>query len=146
MNKLFVNVAKTKVMIFSRGKVRRFPVFKFGDEVIEVTESYKYLGTTFNFNGKFVQNLKSLAAVANKAMFALLQKGRNKLDIDTMLHLFDAMVVPILLYGCEVWGNSKTEIIERIHLRFCKILLKLNKCTPSLMVYGELGRYPYMCI
>ena len=33
-------------------------------------------------------------------------------------------------------------LIERLHLRFCKLLLRVNKSTASNMVYGELGRFP----
>ena len=46
------------------------------------------------------------------------------------------------MYGCEVCGFSKNEIIERVHLRFCKLLLNFKTSTPSCMVYGELCRYP----
>ena len=59
-----------------------------------------------------------------------------------MLELFDKSVVPILLYGCEVWGFENIDIIERIHLKFCKIILNVKKSTANYMVYGELGRYP----
>jgi hypothetical protein len=52
------------------------------------------------------------------------------------------MVKPILLYGCEVWGFSNNDIIEKVHLKFCKLLLHLKSSTPSYMIYGELGRYP----
>ena len=52
------------------------------------------------------------------------------------------MVTSVMLYGCEIWGFCNFEILERLHLRFCKILLKLKKSTPNVMVYGELGRYP----
>ena len=36
------------------------------------------------------------------------------------------------------------DIIERIHLKFCKIILNVKKSTANYMVYGELaiGRYP----
>jgi hypothetical protein len=51
------------------------------------------------------------------------------------------MVKPILLYGCEVWGFSNNDIIEKVHLKFCQLLLHLNSSTPSYMIYGELGRY-----
>ena len=44
--------------------------------------------------------------------------------------------------GCDVWGFGKHEVLGRVHLKFCKILLKLKFSTPNLMVYGELGRYP----
>ena len=52
------------------------------------------------------------------------------------------MVKPVLLYGCELWGYGNCDIIERVHLKFCKMLLHMKSSTPSFMVYGELGRYP----
>jgi hypothetical protein len=52
------------------------------------------------------------------------------------------MVKPILLYGCEVWGFSNNDMIEDVHLKFCKLLLHLKSSTPSYMIYGDLGRYP----
>jgi hypothetical protein len=52
------------------------------------------------------------------------------------------MVNPILLYGCELWGLSNCDIIERVHLKYCKLLLNLKSSTPNSMIYGKLGRYP----
>ena len=66
----------------------------------------------------------------------------NKLSIKCLLYLFDKMIKPILLYVCKVWGFSNNDILEKIHLKFCKILLNLKTSTPSCMVHGELGRYP----
>jgi hypothetical protein len=76
-------------------------------------------------------------------MYEVLKMGRfYKLSVKIQLDLFDKMIKPILLYGCEVWGFGKNEVLERVHLKFCKILLKLKSSTPNYMVYGELGRYP----
>jgi hypothetical protein len=53
------------------------------------------------------------------------------------------MVKPILLYGSEIWGFSKNiQCLEKVQLRFCKLLLKLKTSTPSYMIYGELGLFP----
>ena len=52
------------------------------------------------------------------------------------------MVKPMILYGCEIWGFGNNEIIERLHLKFCKLLLHLKTSTPDNMVYVELRRYP----
>ena len=52
------------------------------------------------------------------------------------------MVKPIILYACEVWGYGNNEILERVQLKFCKLLLKSKATTPSSKIYGELGRYP----
>ena len=50
------------------------------------------------------------------------------------------MILPILNYGGEVWGFSKANVIERVHLQFCKRLLGVKKTTQNDFVYGELGR------
>ena len=66
----------------------------------------------------------------------------RNLTIECQLDLFDKMVKPVLLYGCEVWGTGNNDVIERVQLKFCKLLLGLKSSTPSYMIYGELGRYP----
>jgi hypothetical protein len=76
-------------------------------------------------------------------MYEVLRKGRiHNLSIKYLLDLLDKIVKPILLYGCEIWGFGKNDIIERVHLKFCKLVLHLKVSTPNFMVYGELGRYP----
>jgi hypothetical protein len=47
-----------------------------------------------------------------------------------------------MLYECETWGFGNNEIIDRRHLKFCKLLLHLKTSTPDYMVYGELERRP----
>ena len=37
-------------MIFSRGKVRKYQNFVFGDSILDVTYEYVYLGVNFNYN------------------------------------------------------------------------------------------------
>ena len=63
-----------------------------------------------------------------------------------MFRYIDVMVIPIILYGCEIWGFSNWNLIEKLHLKFCKIILKVKRSTSSNMVYGELGRLPLTCI
>ena len=58
------------------------------------------------------------------------------------MKLFDSLASPILLYTSEVWGFENKESIEKVHLQFCKNVLKVRSTTPNYMVYGELGRYP----
>ena len=41
-----------------------------------------------------------------------------------------------------VLAISNNNILEKIHLKFCKIILHLKATTPNCMLYRELGRYP----
>jgi hypothetical protein len=128
-------------MIFSRGKLRRYEQFKYGGTDIETVQQFRYLGIEFNYNGKFQIAMKQLFQQSQRAMFSILAKSRKLgLPIDIQLQMFDHIVTPILLYGVEAWGHENTGIIEKLHLRFCRILLNANKNTAKCMIYGELGR------
>ena len=58
MFKLSVNSTKTKIIVFSRGKVRRIPTFHYGCDVVEVVSDYVYLGITMNYNNKFEKAIR----------------------------------------------------------------------------------------
>jgi hypothetical protein len=64
------------------------------------------------------------------------------LPVDLVIDLFDKTVLPILTYGCELWGFEMNDIITRLQLKFYKFVLKLRLSTPTLMVFGETGKYP----
>lgn len=141
--KLSVNEDKTKVMIFRKRKSKVSYNFKFDGNVLEIVDHFKYLGVTFKYNSNFDINKKELKQKAQRAMFSLLSKGRRlKLPIDIQLELFDRTITPILTYGSEVWGYENTDILESVHMKFCKFLLNVKQSTPNCMIYAELGRYP----
>ena len=48
----------------------------------------------------------------------------------------------MLTYGSEIWRYENIDILEKVHVKFCKLLLNLKTSTPNFMLYGELGRYP----
>ena len=76
-------------------------------------------------------------------MFSLLRKIKClNLPFDVQIDLFNKIVKPVLLYGCEIWGFGKLDIIERVQLRFYKYIFNLKTSTPSVMIYGELGILP----
>ena len=80
---------------------------------------------------------------ARKALFGFYRKNRNlELHIDCQLKLFDNTIVPILTYGCEIWGYGDLTTIETVYTGFMKYFLNVKKCTPHSMLYGELGRFP----
>ena len=86
---------------------------------------------TIQFDLKLSRKKKNLA-VSSLAIFL----------IDVHLKWFDSLVEPIILYGSEVWGFENIQIMERIHLKFCKRISNVRLSTPNYMVYGELVRYP----
>ena len=141
--KLEVNLSKTKVVIFSKKKVKEKPVFTYNCENIVVVDDFVYLGVTFTHNGSFAKHKSSLLEQGRKAMFSVLKKiKRLNIPVDIQLQMFECMVTPMLLYGSEVYGYEKSDIIESLFLQFFKIILCFKKSTSTAVLYSELGRYP----
>ena len=140
---LNINISKTKVMVFSRGKIRNLPDLFFNGEKIDITWDYKYLGVVFNYNNKFNKAIKAQYTSAMRAMFALIRKARQlDLPLDIQLDLFDKCVLPVLLYGSEIWAFENLSLCEKLQLKFLKIVLNIKQSTTTCMVLGEVGKFP----
>ena len=104
--KLSINLKKTKILVFNKlGRVFNLRI-PFGGQVIEPCSRYDYLGTIFTPNGSFSPGRKSPYINASRVMFSFLSEinlraGAQPLSIQK---LFGALVRPILIYNCEVWG------------------------------------------
>ena len=52
------------------------------------------------------------------------------------------MILPILLYGSEIWGFKYSDKIEQVQHVFYKKMLGVSSNTVNEAALGELGRYP----
>lgn len=136
-----INVNKSKIMIF--GRHRKQTKFYINEIEIEKVNEFKYLGITFSKNRKFTQTIKENITKGKRAMYSIFSKAKcNGLSISCQIHLFKVIVLPILLYGCEVWGFENLKLLEKVQLEFCRILLKLNRSTSKYFLLGETGLLP----
>lgn len=156
-----VNLKKTCIMTFCKnGKVSNVKYWYNDIEVKHVT-TYKYLGILFSATGNFSPCKVDLYRRASKANFKLCKYFNNlNINVRTMLHLFDNMVKPVLLYGSEIWSTINTNSTkinkdnfslfscfddmpcEKLHLKFMKFAVGVHKKACNDGVYGELGRFP----
>ena len=84
-----------------------------------------------------------MVAQAKKSLTLLNIRVRNlNIPIDLQLKLFESTIVPILIYGSEIWGFGNNQIIEQVQLNALRDILRVRKSTPLSMIYGELGIYP----
>ena len=85
---LTVNTSKTQIMVFSRGKVKGYPISSYGDDIIEVVSDYVYLCVTMNYNNEFVKTMTKQLDQGRKAQFSRLIKCRKlELPIDIQYKL-----------------------------------------------------------
>ena len=104
---------------------------------LEVVDNYTYLGTVSNYNGSFFENInKQIPRVKKHIMLYCLR------FVDLWLELFDQLVLPVLTYGCEVWGFNNISQINVIQRKFIKSILPLNSNTTNSLICGETCTLP----
>lgn len=158
---LNINVKKTKALIFNKAGRHIKQNLLFNGNKIECVSEYKYLGIIFCASGSFSVAQRELY---NKGLKAYYKLRRDFFSfgpsIKNSLHIFDHTIKPILMYGSEVWGyfnpnaaRFKKEdmtidqihlnlLSEKLHIKFCKYILGVNKKATNLAVLSELGRFP----
>ena len=102
-NSLTVNTTKTKVMSFKTsrsGTYRKLNVM-YGEEILE--------------SGEIHSSEAPLLQKARRAQFKMSHLSAS-LPLETVLWLYQRMVDPILLHGCEVWSvigiGEKVQLLE----------------------------------
>ena len=164
---LEINIGKTKVIIFNPPRSKTIPIqFLLGSQPIKNTDTYCYLGIMFHKNGTFTTANAELRAKALRALYSL--KGsimKDSLSHRSLVMLFDSLIKPILLYGCQILvPYSKTvkylsklndqsdptqalkyisqDHYEKFHLKFLKWTLSVHSKASNIGCWGETGRYP----
>ena len=163
---LGVNIDKSKVLVFTKKRTPKLNITISG-KVLGQVEEFIYLGVNFNKTGNFAKTSEYMRIKAQKALFSLTRSLIYKpIPISTMLKIFDKTIMPILLYGSDVWGTfslkykniySENQMlvpekaylsleVEKLCLKFFKQLIGVHRNTTSIAVLSELGRFPCQII
>lgn len=104
--RLSINKSKTKVMCVSD---QTNPYFHIDNCQLEIVTEFKYLGILMDNKGTNLTTQSDLYKRALKVYFKILNCLNPLPSVKTLLHLFDHMIKPILLYNCEIWSNINLE-------------------------------------
>lgn len=143
--KLEVNIEKTKIIVFRKGGfLGKNEQWYFNGRKLEVVNEYCYLGFVFTTMLSYNIGTNHLVNKGKRAVFNLcrLFQQLKEMSKDAYFKIFDSKVQSILLYSSEIWGISRLESIEKVHLAACKHFLGVPSRTPNQMIYSELGRFP----
>ena len=148
--RLQVSIKKTEVLVFQQRKptLASLPTSHYERKALKKVHQFKYLGLTLETQGGFREAIAQLCACARRAAFAVqLRCCRQGISsLDCILKLFNAKVLPILSYGCEVWfGNCcKDETkrrwagaAEQVHKDFLRGILGVSRRAPTAAVLAE---------
>lgn len=138
-NDLVINRSKTKIMKFRRGgSIAKTDIFLCNEERLEIVNSFRYLGLTFQVTGRvFTKHIEERIVAATKAIVGL--KRLKMLSIKTALELFKIKIAPIATYALEhIWQHltyTNIKTLDKIKATYLKKALCVSKFTQNRLVY-----------
>ena len=77
---------------------------------METVSDFIFLGSKITADGDCSHEIKRHLLLGRKVMTNLdnILKSRD-ITLPTKVHLVKAMVLPVVMYGCESWNINKTE-------------------------------------
>lgn len=149
--RLSVNSNKTKAIIFHRPQQKvQLSCLKYKGQELEQVTSFMYLGMRLHSSEAFLNASIPRIESAERAVLALRSRcaALKLYDPVVLCQLFDALIMPVIMYGVEVWGaqlgSPAMRKVEAVELAFLRRLLGVRTGTPSFVVRAELGRYPLL--
>ena len=102
---LKLNIQKTKIMASS-------PItsWQIGGETVETVADFIFLGSKITADGDCSHDIKRLLLLGRKVMTNLgsILKSRD-ITLSIKVYLVEAVVFPVVMYGCESWTIKKAE-------------------------------------
>jgi hypothetical protein len=157
-NALTVNLKKCEAVIFNR-RYWRMPRTRvnYAGASMDLKPTFVYLGMLFDQENGTQGGLARMLGRARPAMFGMLRRcyELNINNVHVRCRLFDALVRPILDFGCEIWGPANmaggSELtakhgiryeVEKMHLGFLRQCLGVRKSVSGVVLLSELNRLP----
>jgi len=107
--------------------------WQLGGERVPVVNEYRYLGTVIKSDlgmQHIVDDRVKKGKRAIEALDSVLVGGRDIIPINVRVSVFKTCVLPVLTYGCEVWGMDRTSGAN-------KLQTVLNQCLRCLIGVGK---------
>ncbi len=119
------------------------------DNVIE-TDKYTHLGSICDKNMNLKTNISESCSKLRKTYFSLNNCGAHAQGLNpiTVKHLYQTIVLPKALYGCELWsGITETQVqsLERAHRQCVKHMQSMARSTRTDIALGCIGLIPIEC-
>ena len=144
-HKLKWGAAKCNVIKIGKHENDKQDEWMLGDEKIEETDSYKYLGDIITFDGKNDKNLearknKTTASVVSINTIASSDVLRG-IETSVLLELHDKVILSALLTNAEAWtlNKSNQDDLNKTEVQALKYMFDLPAHTPTPAIIYSFG-------
>ena len=143
--KYHVEFGMPKTKYLRPGKSKQSIKLKIGENLIEETDKYTYLGEINNKSMNLKDQIKSIEGkveAAYQTMVAITEDQNFKdIKMDSIWKLVKTCIIPIITYASETWEPTKGEMkkLNQILDKILKRILMTPEATPREALYIETG-------
>ena len=101
---LKLNIQKTKIMVS-----RPITSWQIDGETVDTVADFIFLGPKITAGGDCSHEIKSCLFLGRKVMTHLDSILKAETTLPTKFHLVKAIVLPVVMYGCESWTIKEAE-------------------------------------
>ena len=139
INKLSLNVSKTKFIVFGNRKLHDEVTLKIDDVEIERVAENKFLGVIIDKKLNWKTHIKYIKSKISKSI-AILHKTKHILDQRSLHMLYSSLITPYLTYCAELWGNTyktNTNCIVLLQKRAIRIVNGVDYIHPTNLLFAN---------
>ena len=115
LNKIKVNVTKSKFIVFSYRNEPDLPTLQLGTGDISSTDQIKFLGVTLDKNLNFKPHINTVLNKMSKSV-GVMYRLNQFLPSQTLLSIYYSLVYPYLGYGVESWYSVTKTMSEKVRI------------------------------
>ena len=125
-----------------------------GNSILKQQKHFKYLGVVVDESLSWNNHVSYVASRVYPKL-KLLNRISSFLSPAILLKIYKVTILPILDYGCTVWGfcsKKNSDFLERLQNKAMRITLRTNRLTCTQFMREKLGlltlfnRWRYMCL
>jgi len=146
LNKLSLNVAKTKAMVFHHPRKNvTVPNLSIDGHRVEFVNDFNYLGIIFDKHLTWNKHIESISVKISK-ICGVVNRLKNSLPQTTLLTIYNSLVMPHFNYGTLLWG-CKAGRLERLQKKLVRVITcsKYNAHTDPLFRKLSLLKVTHIC-
>ena len=113
LNKLSLNISKTKYILFGSKKINCDIVIQIDHERIERVNNIKFLGTYIDSKLCWNTHISHIEGKISR-WIGIISRIKYKINEDIKLMLYNTLILPHFNYCCLIWGNNYPSRINNL--------------------------------
>ena len=137
VNKMVINVAKTKEMIVNfQRNTHSTPSLSLNYNIIETVSSVKLLGVYISDDLRWNVHVEYIVKKASQRIYFLIVLKRSGVSPEQLVQIYNSIIRSVLEYAAQVWHISLTkkqsDTIEQVQKRVMNLIYPWLKYTEAL--------------